>query len=191
MSSYYLVNEKEFIYILAFLYKYLKRSKEFINSIFFQKAIFFLSRDFHVLEEKLVFRPHRFGPHSYKLEKVLDLLINEEILKEKIQEKDKIFFLTEYGKRLGKEAFDLLTEKEQNVIDWIVDQLVGLTLDELLALVYYTYEYMTVNSEIKKEIDSKRKKLALSLFRKEKITFERASEIAGVSKDGFKKIIKN
>ena len=50
---------------------------------------------------------------------------------------------------------------------------------------------MTVNSEIKKEIDLKRKKLALSLFQKEKITFEKASEIAGLSKDELKKIIDN
>ncbi len=193
MSSYYLMNEKEFIYVLAFLYQYLKKStKEFINTTFLQKAIFFLSRGFPVLEKKLVFRSHRFGPHSYKLEeKILDALINEEILEEKIRSRDKIFFFTEEGKRLGKEAFNLLTKKEQKVIDWIVDQLIGLTLDELLALVYYTYDDMTVNSEIKKEIDSKRKKLALSLFQKEKITFEKASEIAGLSKDELKKIIDN
>ncbi len=191
MSSYYSINKKEFIYLLAFIHQYLEKSKkDFIDTTFLQKAIFLLSRSVSVLEKALLFRPHELGPHSYKLENaVLATLINDEILEKKIRTHDKIFFLTEEGKGIANESFDSLTEKEKNVVDWVVDQLIGLTLYELLALVYYTYEDMTIKSEIKNEIDSKREELALSLFNKGKISFEKTSEIAELSKDELKKII--
>ena len=182
---------EEIVYVMSFLYKYFEKSKkEYINTTFLQKAIFFLSRGVPILEESLDYRAHRFGPHSYKLEeRVIDMLVIEDILEEKIRSRDKIYFLGEEGPLFGKEAFNSLDEIGKKAVEWISEQLINLTLDELLALTYYTHDEMTKKSEIKDEIEAKRVNLAISLLRKGKISHEKATEISGLTKEKLEELI--
>mgnify|MGYP004442993519 FL=1 len=56
----------------------------------------------------------------------------------------------------------------------------GLTSSEVCALTYFTFPETTSESVILDKIIKNRKKLALSLYKKKKISVEKASEIAGI-----------
>lgn len=66
----------------------------------------------------------------------------------------------------------------------------NLNTDEILALVYYTYPEMTIESLVKDKIESKREKIALSLLKKGKVSIGKASEIAGFPMNSFYKLLK-
>ena len=61
----------------------------------------------------------------------------------------------------------------------------GITNDELLALTYFSFPEMTEESLVKKRIWTKREKLALGLYRKNKISLEKAVEISGLKYKEF------
>lgn len=61
----------------------------------------------------------------------------------------------------------------------------GITNDELLALTYFSFPEMTEESLVKERIFDKREKLALGLYKKGKVSLEKAVEISGLSYNDF------
>ena len=55
--------DKTIRYVMAFLYQFLNKGEPpLINAIFLQKAMFFLSRGMPIIEKKLDFKEHIYGP---------------------------------------------------------------------------------------------------------------------------------
>ena len=61
----------------------------------------------------------------------------------------------------------------------------GITNDELLALTYFSFPEMTEESLVKDKIWAKREKLALGLYKKQKVSLEKAVEISGLNYNDF------
>ncbi len=64
-----------------------------------------------------------------------------------------------------------------------------LTTDEVCALTYFTFPKTTSESLILDRIIKNRKKSALKLYKKNKISVEKASEIAGISMKDFYELL--
>ena len=84
----------------------------------------------------------------------------------------------------------LLSDKEKDIYEEIIDLFKDTTEDEILAIFYYKlYNQIKILKPLKR-IESNRKKLALSLYQKGKISIEAASEIAGMNIKDFMEMLK-
>ena len=90
----------------------------------------------------------------------------------------------------GREVQFLLSDKEKDIYEEIIDLFKDTTDDEILAIFYYKlYDQIKILKPLKR-IESNRKKLALSLYQKGKISIEAASEIAGMNIKDFMEMLK-
>ena len=145
------------------------------------KELFFISKNIPLLEEYLEFEPDNYGPNSDKVSHFLSQmsqigLIN--LKKEKNYHDREVYMIGNFGE-------EVLNELNQDKIDIILlndmkELFDGLNADESLAITYFTHPDMTGESLVKDKIFAKREKLALSLYRKDKISAAKASEMAGL-----------
>ena len=145
------------------------------NRVNIMKMLYFISLNVPSLEDEFKFEPDNYGPSSDVVERNLESLIQENFLKKG----NKGFQLNNLGK-------DYLNSRNFKDIDYeLIEDMKklfdGLTSDEVCALTYFTFPETTSESLILDRIIKNRKKLALSLYRKNKISAEKASEIAGIS----------
>ena len=90
----------------------------------------------------------------------------------------------------SKELPFLLSDKEKDIYEEIIDLFKDTTEDEILAIFYYKlYDQIKILKPLKR-IESNRKKLALSLYQKGKISIGAASEIAGMNIKDFMEMLK-
>ena len=90
----------------------------------------------------------------------------------------------------SKELPFLLSDKEKDIYEEIIDLFKDTTEDEILAIFYYKlYNQIKILKPLKR-IESNRKKLALSLYQKGKISIGAASEIAGMNIKDFMEMLK-
>jgi len=148
------------------------------------KELFFISKNIPPLENEAGFEPDNFGPNSDAAANIL----HELAMLGLIDSKKEDYKLTEDGEKLLKKVDDL-PKNEENMIFFMKDLFNDLTYDESLALVYCNYPNMTSESLVKDKIMGKRKKLALSLLKKGKISKSKAAEIYGVPLRDFYDIL--
>lgn len=154
------------------------------NNTKLMKELFFISKNVPSLEKELDFQSDNYGPSSDVVQRYIENLSQENFLK---------INKNEYQiDSLGKEYLNSFSSNFNIDLDLIEDmkQLFdGLTNDEVLALTYFTYPETTNESLVLNKIISKRKNLALSLYKKNKISLEKASEIAGISVSDFSNLL--
>lgn len=156
----------------------------------FMKELFFISKNVPELESYLEFEQDNYGPNSDKVGNFLSEMSQVGLInlkKENSYYEREVYSLGEYGEEVVKEL-DL--DIDFNLLEDMKKLFDGLTMDESLALTYFTYPSMTGESIVKKRIFNKRKTLALNLYNKDKISAAKASEIAGVSLIIFLNMIK-
>jgi uncharacterized protein YwgA len=157
--------------------------------IHFQKEMFLLSNLFPNLGDNTDYEPYLLGPYS-------DIVANEaEQLKMSglVNAEPARISLT----KDGKQAYDLLLkaspEGEIKKIEEFKDFLNDLSKDELLAFIYFSYpslEELEKESAEYKDLLPKRKKLAISLYKKGKISAQKSAQIAGETLESFLKELK-
>lgn len=153
------------------------------GDIWLQKELFLISRNVDELKEE--FESYLLGPFSeavYEYEeqlKVSDYMIQD---KEGLK-------LTEKGRHIASKLWETTNEKERQMIVDVKTFLNDLRRDELLVFIYSTFSEFTDNSIIKEEIEDKRLPVAISLFKKYKVSLERASKIANVPLQKFISIL--
>jgi len=151
------------------------------------KEIFYISQNIPELEEEADFEPDNYGPSSDvvmgDLEK-LDML-------HLINIHNETYTLTELGKKIAREIMSTVEKNELELIADMKQLFKDLTYDEALGLVYFSFPEMTEKSLVKKEIENKREKIALSLLKKGKVSIAKAAEIAGMSMSSFYNKLKN
>ncbi|MFH0970174.1 MAG: UPF0175 family protein [Candidatus Diapherotrites archaeon] len=154
------------------------------GALWLQKELFLLKELFPSLENETDFAPYFMGPHSEIVQQEADELVESNL----IQQKNGKIILT----NLGKEVADKLSRKaekyELEKIEEFKDFLNDLSKDELLAFIYFSF---MSEEDLKREsvefptISKNRKKLAVSLYQKEKVSLEKAAQIAGIPIDEF------
>lgn len=152
----------------------------------FVKTMFLISKNDKELFEEADFIPDNYGPSSDYVIDVYNRLIEYGIARfsnGKLEITD-----------LGKKVLNILKKEDEKIdIDMISDMKElchGLTNDELLGLIYFTYPDMTTESIVKKEIENKRMEISIALLRKGKISIGKAAEIAGLSVDKYYNYLK-
>ncbi len=151
----------------------------------FMKELFLISKNVPELEYEADFDAYDYGPHSdygsVALEEfeVLNLVDTTDGYK-----------LTDLGKKIAAMLKKHMSKDRLEMIEDIKQLCNDLSADEILALVYYTYPEMTTESLVKDGINNKRRRIALSLLKKGKISIGKAAEIAGMSMSSFYEMLK-
>ncbi len=147
------------------------------GSLWLQKELFALSKMFDDLREESGFEAYFLGPHSeFVQDELVDLVQAGVVEKDRGQDR-----LTALGKEVYKEISKGIKNEKVEAVSDIKDFLNDMTESELLGFVYFSYPEMRDESLKFKEVERKRKGIALSLLRRGKISVEKASEIAGIS----------
>jgi len=138
------------------------------------------------IAEDAQFEPHHFGPYSEVVELELANLRLLNLVKE-----DREIRLTGKGKKLAAKLRRFVNPRFLEFISEVKKELNDLTEDELFAYIYFTFREMTKESRALERILRKRKRLALSLYCKRKVSLSKAAQIAGVSVSEFSKFLRN
>ena len=147
------------------------------------KELFFISLNVPSLNETLEFEADNYGPSSDVIMGYLDDMSQIKLINAKKRSKENVTYtLGEYGK--------IFLEQEQPNLDYeLISEMKtlcsGITNDELLALTYFSFPEMTEESLVKDKIWAKREKLALGLYKKQKVSLEKAVEISGLNYNDF------
>lgn len=154
-----------------------------------QKEMYFMQNIFPKLAEELDYEPYLYGPESEIVSKRVEELEYSNLLK-----KDgKKIELTTHGKKIFEKLSDTVDKDVIQKITRFKEFLNDLTVYELLAFTYFTYESqedLKKESDIYDELSSKRVKLAISMYKKDKISAQKAAQIAGKDLMGFLKELK-
>jgi uncharacterized protein YwgA len=150
-----------------------------------QKLMFLISNIFKDFQGLLHFEPHLFGPYSETLDNVLESLIRLGF----VESIGSNFRLTDPGLK----ANSSLKPKPElaRVIDDFKRFLNDLNDEEVLAFIYASYPKYISESVKWDELKPRRKDFAISLFRKNKVSFSKAAEIAGLKPLEFDILLKN
>jgi predicted HTH domain antitoxin len=150
------------------------------GKVWFQKELFLISQNLPRLEEETEFEGSLLGPFSENANAELDRLQIEGLatLDGKIKLTPKGIEAADRLKlKASKETLELVSDMKSFIND--------LTEDEMLAYVYFSYPDMTLESIELDRIRERRIELAMSLYRKRKVSIGKASLIAGLSQEDF------
>lgn len=166
-----------------------KNSEPVPGPIHLQKEMFLLQNMFPNLAEETDFEPYFLGPHSEIVADEAEQLKMSGLIK---AEPRNIKLTPE-----GKTAFEMLLKKsdknEIHKIEEFKEFLNDLSKDELLTFIYFGYPITDLAKESieYKQLLPRRKKLALSLYKKDKLSAQRAAQIAGEDLEDFIKELKS
>jgi hypothetical protein len=148
-----------------------------------QKEMFLLQRAFPDLRDQLDFEPYFLGPHSF----IVDDEATELAQSEYVQMDDRGLSLAPRGRAIADKVLESLPRERLQRIAEYKDLLNDLPNDELLAFIYFGFPSTEVEHESAeyRRILPRRLDLARALFRKGKVSAERAAEIGGVSLEDF------
>jgi len=151
------------------------------------KELFLISKNIPKLEAEADFEAYNYGPNSDYVSNALEEL---EVLNLIHKDGDK-YYLTDAGKKIVNKLKPNIDKDEIDLIEDMKELFDGLTTDEMLAIVYFTYPEMTFESLVKQRIDRKREQLAINLLKKGKVSISKAAEMAGMPLDSFYDLLKH
>jgi len=169
-------------YILLLLS--LKNNEPIKGKLWLQKELFLLAKNISKLEREASFEPDFIGPFSENADEELEELKLDDFI-----DIDRKIRITEDGKNIIKKIQNSFSKEEIELANNIKDFLNDLPEDELLAFVYFSYPEMAQESLVKKGVEKERIELAINLYKKNKVSIEKASEIAGIPIEKFMKLL--
>lgn len=164
---------------------YLREKSPIAGKLRLQKMIFLISQDLEKLNDELDFEPHKYGMYDQTIDDALEGLEQDGFITI-----DKNITLTKKGIEKAEEILKDFSEEEIEIIEEVKELFENLSENEILALLYFKFPEFAKYSEKLDEITKKRKELAISLYKKGKISIGAASEIAGVSIKEFMEMLK-
>ena len=150
----------------------------------FQKEIFLIAINDEKLWNKANFIAHSFGQYSEPAEESLRNLRGYELVAENN------IRLSSFGKEIYESLKASLPKEKREMIRDFKNLLNNLNQDELLVLMYYTYPEFSVESTVKEKIEKVRVPCALSLYKKKKVSLQKAAYLAGIPLEKFVKLTK-
>lgn len=155
------------------------------GNLWLQKEMFLIAKNLEPLENFLEFKPHIQGPFSETVKNILENLQ----FRGYVRKDGRHIELTSEGEELVQYIYDNASEDLVDLIEDIKRFVNDLSKDELLVYIYYSYPEMTEESYELEDIEAKRLDLAKRLYQKEKVSLEKASELAGRPLSEFKREI--
>jgi predicted HTH domain antitoxin len=165
---------------------YLSRNNQKIDKLRLTKMIFLISYDIKELREELDFKIYKTEIYDQNINDILDGLKQDGFIKIK----NKYIMLTEKGIEEAEKIFKEFSKKEIDILEEVLDLFDGTTNDEILAVFYFKVPGFSELSGPLPKIIKNRKKLAISLYKKGKISIGAASEIAGMNIKDFMEMLK-
>ncbi len=156
------------------------------GKLWYQKELFLLCKNNEELADDADFEADFMGPYSETADEELEQLESARV----VEKEGNKLKLTGLGQEIAQIIKENTTTDEKEMIEDFKDMLNDLTEDELLGFIYFTYPEMTEESIKIKKIQPKRKKIALNLYAKSKISFGKALEISGTNIDDFVREVK-
>ena len=157
------------------------------RKLWLQKELFYLARDKPKMRADLEFIPYLQGPWSEATENALvDLRTLGLVDFDPKYGSD--LRLTASGSTLHAELAKTMPPTLAKEVDEVKALMNDLSENELLLLVYETYPEMTKGSVVKEKAILDRVRYALRLYQKEKVSLERASELAALPMKEFRRV---
>ena len=170
-------------YILALLGS--QGAQEVPAKLWLQKELFLLSKLRENLANRAEFVPYLKGPYSEVVDGALSDLQNLGLVDFDPYGND--IRLTPKGRAAAATLNPKIPKELRAEIEEIKEFLNSLSEDELLVFTYYTYPDTVTDSVVRERVARVRIPRVLSMYRKGKVSLEKASELAGLSLPEFKK----
>ncbi len=176
----YLNNVDKFILLLLDA----KDAKPVPGSLHLQKEMYLLQNLFPKLASETDYEPYMLGPHSEMVDDEVEELESSGLIRTKLGQ----FELTGDGENVIKLLKKHTSKKEIEKVKEFKDLLNDMSRDELLAFVYFAHpaqKDLEAESIEYERLLQKRKRLAISMYEKDKVSAQKAAEIAGESFEDF------
>lgn|SRR3989338_5469362 len=145
------------------------------GNTYFQKELFLIAKNIKQIGEEASFVSDFYGPFSENAKEQMDELKLDEVVSRLGNNRMSL-------SKMGNEVAEKIIKKTPNAILEMISEfkslLNDLTEDELLTLIYFSFPDYTDESLVLNKIKKNRKLMAIRLYRKEKISIQRAAEIA-------------
>ncbi len=161
-----------------------KNSEPIPGPLYLQKEMYLLQNVFPELEAEINYEPYFLGPYSEIVSDEVEQLASSGLVRAtagKIK-------LTPEGSHIVNIIKKTSDKKVIQKIKEFKELLNDLTEDELLAFIYFTYpspDELEQESVEYKDLLPKRRMLAVSLYRKDKISAQKAAQLAGCGLEDF------
>lgn len=152
------------------------------GEIIFQKELFLIGNFIERIGDDADFVPHIFGPYSESAEVALGELVSLDLVR---RLEGGYYTLTPDGIRVWEKVCSMFPSDESGAIDDFKVFLNDLSVDEVLLFVYITYPEYTRESARLRDILQKRVSLSASLYRKGKVSLEKAAYLAGMNMESY------
>jgi len=151
------------------------------GDVLFQKELFLIGDYIEQVGDDADFTPHIFGPYSEAAEVALGELISLGL----VRRSEGGYTLTPDGVRVWEKVCSVFHTEESGAIEDFKVFINDLSVDEVLLFVYVTYPVYTYESARLHNILQKRKPLSASLYRKGKVSLEKAAFLAGMNLESY------
>ncbi len=151
------------------------------GKVAFQKEMFLIADYIEKIRERAEFIPHTFGPYSEAAENEMGNLRSLGLVKEK----DNEYQITPTGVAALDKAKSAFSAEEIEAIQDFKKFLNDLTQDELLLYIYVSYPQFSEESAVHDRVIKKRIPIAVSLYKKGKVSLEKAAFLAGLPVEKF------
>lgn len=151
------------------------------GNTWFQKELFLLAMNEKELAQEASFDSDMYGPFSETAKEQLEDLEMDEV----VSKSGNKMWLSGLGLEIATELKRQTPKERLEMISEFKELLNDLTDDEVLTFVYFTFPEFTEESLVKQKIEKNRKQSAIKLYNKQKVSLQRAAEIAGVPLEKF------
>jgi predicted HTH domain antitoxin len=152
----------------------------------FIKEFFLIAKNNEELFEIADFHPDYWGPSSDAVIDGITKLVDYGV----IDQKSDMYYPTDFSRTIYSMIEDSISTTEKELSEAMKVLLDGLSTMEIFGLIYYTYPEMTTESVETRRLEQNRISIAHTLYNKEKVSLEKAAEIAGLPFQQFLRIIK-
>lgn len=156
-------------------------NKPIKGNTWFQKELFLIAMNEEEVAEEASFESDMYGPFSETAKNELEDLEMDGVV---IKSGNKMW-LSGLGLEIVEQIKKQTSKEKLEMIARFKELLNDLTDEEVLTFVYFTFPEFTEESAVKEKIDKNREQVAIKLYKKEKISLQKAAEIAGVPLENF------
>lgn len=149
-----------------------------------QKEMYLLSRQLDALAAACNFNPYLKGPYSEDVDAALSDLRISGLVDEGRGGRIR---LTDEGRALFDDLRAEIPDDVKDRIEESKDFFDDMTDDELLVFIYSVYPDMATESVVRERVMNKRVPLAKKLYLREKVSLERAAQLAGLKITEFRR----
>lgn len=148
----------------------------FDKELKFQKEVFLISKNLSDIGKESSYEADYYGPYSETVAEEFKGLALDEV----VQDNQTSIKLLPLGREIAKELVKNYNKKVLDIVSDFKKLLNNMSQEEILTLIYTSFPDYTEESVVKENVMKNRVKIAIQLYKKGKISLERASEVSGL-----------